>query len=586
MAEKIIYELDVITSPAIGKISEFESALSNINAPGITRLNNEFRKLGASLTGLAGVTKILAAQTPFTRRGTNSAIDQGLIPNFDLRTVRLTDFAKDIEQLREFRQRIADFNRATLRSLFGNINAKNLLGWNGYSSVTDKSDVFWFGGLGTAVNDTYERHQAAESARARYRRRKGKRNPWSDFATESYSVVPRGATYGVVPAVQTSLQRLNAIHFGGEAFGASAGEFGWTPHFSTVGKIVSGFRAFTKVVGFVTKVISPITASIEAIKKVTNALHSFGDSVLRANESWRLLRESHAYGTSMTSLSDAWGRVTQLGGDRASASALWNRWSRERSMLAFGGDGGSLMEAARLFGLNIRGSGEYGFATNDELARNIVKTMSTLTRSQQVAMKNVLGLDDYQFWSMSQGLEFFDELTEKSRTFSQDFAKLFDLDDALFPKAHSKASLEFEGAWAELVRSFEELGAAIGVYLLPVLSDLMHFISKIVQLFTWFLNLPRWVFESLERLVNTITGISASTNDAVASTASENEIRVRLNEAGRNIGRGDRAVVINIGDISLNSLGLPENATPEQIKRRTGEVIWNQLGDALTDNRR
>ena len=163
---------------------------------------------------------------------------------------------------------------------------------------------------------------------------------------------------------------------------------------------------------------------------------------------------------------------------------------------------------------------------------------------------------------------------------------MFDLDDALFPKAHSKASLEFEGAWAELVRSFEELGAAIGVYLLPVLADLMHFISKIVQLFTWFLNLPRWVFESLERLVNTITGISASTNDAVASTASENEIRVRLNESGRNLGRGDRAVVINIGDISLNSLGLPENATPEQIKRRTGEVIWNQLGDALTDNRR
>ena len=86
--------------------------------------------------------------------------------------------------------------------------------------------------------------------------------------------------------------------------------------------------------------------------------------------------------------------------------------------------------------------------------------------------------------------------------------------------------------------------------------------------------------------MNTITGISASTSDAVASTASENEIMVRLNESGRNLGRGDRAVVINIGDISLNSLGLPENATPEQIKRRTGEVIWNQLGDALTDNRR
>ena len=255
-------------------------------------------------------------------------------------------------------------------------------------------------------------------------------------------------------------------------------------------------------------------------------------------------------------------------------------------MLAFGGNGGSLMEAARLFGLNIRGSGEYGFATNDELSRNIVKTMSTLTRSQQVAMKNVLGLDDYHFFAMSNGMKFFDEITEKSRTFSQEFAKLFDLDDSIFPKIHSLNSLEFEGAWSELVRSFEELGAAIGVYLLPVLTELLNFISKIVQLFTWLLNLPRWVFESLERLIQMITGVSASTNDAIGSTPSDNEIRVRMNEASRGVGKGDRAVVINIGDISLNSLGLPENATPEQIRRRTGDVIWNQLGDALTDNRR
>ena len=575
MAEKIIYEIALEgIANALNLIGGLENRLSNVKYGGIVALNKE-------LTKTTSLLHTVAALSPTGTKSYDKSIRIGVSPlSKKLVTAgwmgNLSALGRELQStnvISEIKRAYAEVRNENDRNGVSDILRRMYiprLTWNGGWEANIDADTR------TASEHARERHEYAELKRAGNRA----------FSSRKYDIVPRRATYGVVPATQTALQRLNAIHFGGEAFGARAGEFGWTPHFSTVGKIVSGFRAFTKVVGFVTKVISPITASIEAIKKVTKALHSFGDLVLRANESWRLLRESHAYGTSRTSLSDAWGRVTQLGGDRASASALWNRWSRERSMLAFGGDGGSLMEAARLFGLNIRGSGEYGFATNDELARNIVKTMSTLTRSQQVAMKNVLGLDDYQFWSMSQGLEFFDELTEKSRTFSQKFAKLFDLDDALFPKAHSKASLEFEGAWAELVRSFEELGAAIGVYLLPVLADLMHFISKIVQLFTWFLNLPRWVFESLERLVNTITGISASTNDAVASTASENEIRVRLNESGRNLGRGDRAVVINIGDISLNSLGLPENATPEQIKRRTGEVIWNQLGDALTDNRR
>ena len=575
MAEKIIYEIALEgIANALNLIGGLENRLSNVKYGGIVALNKE-------LTKTTSLLHTVAALSPTGTKSYDKSIRIGVSPlSKKLVTAgwmgNLSALGRELQStnvISEIKRAYAAVRNENDRNGVSDILRRMYiprLTWNGGWEANIDSDTR------TASEHARERHEYAELKRAGNRA----------FSSRQYDIVPRGATYGVVPATQTALQRLNTVHFGGEAFGARAGEFGWTPHFSTVGKIVSGFRAFTKVVGFVTKVISPITASIEAIKKVTKALHSFGDLVLRANESWRLLRESHAYGTSMTSLSDAWGRVTQLGGDRASASALWNRWSRERAMLAFGGDGGSLMEAARLFGLNIRGSGEYGFATNDELARNIVKTMSTLTRSQQVAMKNVLGLDDYQFWSMSQGLEFFDELTEKSRTFSQKFAKLFDLDDALFPKAHSKASLEFEGAWAELVRSFEELGAAIGVYLLPVLADLMHFISKIVQLFTWFLNLPRWVFESLERLVNTITGISASTNDAVASTASENEIRVRLNEAGRNLGRGDRAVVINIGDISLNSLGLPENATPEQIKRRTGDVIWNQLGDALTDNRR
>ena len=575
MAEKIIYEIALEgIANALNLIGGLENRLSNVKYGGIVALNKE-------LTKTTSLLHTVAALSPTGTKSYDKSIRIGVSPlSKKLVTAgwmgNLSALGRELQSTNV----ISEIKRA-----YAAVRSEN--DRNGVSDILRRMYIprlTWNGGW--EANIDADTRTASEHARERHEYAELKRAGNRAFSSRQYDIVPRGATYGVVPATQTALQRLNAIHFGGEAFGARAGEFGWTPHFSTVGKIVSGFRAFTKVVGFVTKVISPITASIEAIKKVTKALHSFGDLVLRANESWRLLRESHAYGTSMTSLSDAWGRVTQLGGDRASASALWNRWSRERAMLAFGGNGGSLMEAARLFGLNIRGSGEYGFATNDELARNIVKTMSTLTRSQQVAMKNVLGLDDYQFWSMSQGLEFFDELTEKSRTFSQKFAKLFDLDDALFPKAHSKASLEFEGAWAELVRSFEELGAAIGVYLLPVLADLMHFISKIVQLFTWFLNLPRWVFESLERLVNTITGISASTNDAVASTASENEIRVRLNESGRNLGRGDRAVVINIGDISLNSLGLPENATPEQIKRRTGEVIWNQLGDALTDNRR
>lgn len=550
MAEKIIYEVEIQGfAEAFNLIGGLENRLTNIKFGAITAINKE---LATTIGSLKEVRKMVTA-------------------GFSANTAPLGRSLQSTSVITEIKRAAASVRReheqAGVKDVLRRLYVPRL-GWNGGWDANIDEDSR------TASEHARERHEYAELKRAGNRA----------FANRQYDIVPRGATYDVVPVEsQTSLQRLDEIH---QRFNAPPPNGSNVVGLSTLGKIVKGFGIFKNIVGVFTKVVSPIMAAITAIKRVTKALHNFGSFVLRANESWRLLRESHAYGTSMSSLSDAWGRITQLGGDRASASALWNRWSRERSMLAFGGDGGSLMEAARLFGLNIRGSGEYGFATNDELARNIVKTMDTLSKSQQVAMKNVLGLDDYHFWAMSNGMDYFNEITEKSRTISQNFARFFELDDSLYPRVHSDASREFEGAWGELVRSFEELGAAIGVYLLPVLTELMKIISKIVQLVTWFLNLPRWVFESLERLLNVISGVSSTTNEEIGKTESQTEIQARLNAASRGIGHGDRAVVINIGDISLNTLGLPNDATPDQIKKRTGEVIWNHLGDALTDNRR
>jgi len=75
------------------------------------------------------------------------------------------------------------------------------------------------------------------------------------------------------------------------------------------------------------------------------------------------------------------------------------------------------MEAARLFGVSIHGSGKYGLATNDEMLRHIARRMGQLDPESQIALANTMGLSPEMFWAMKDGLSNYQNRMFNASTF-------------------------------------------------------------------------------------------------------------------------------------------------------------------------
>lgn len=631
MAERIAYEIAFEgAGQAISQVLGVQSALESLNGTGMGNVTRGILAATSAVNQFKNAVKGIAkVQTPFTSRGTYSAIDLGLVPNIDLNTVSLESFAKNIGELRAMRERTRKFNRGLLQNIFGNIpSGLPRLGWNGFAS-RGNSDFFWRAAFGDSFDiperDTEQRHEKAEKARERFRRKWKKNNPWSD--PETFDIVPVG-NRSVVPRGTTALATLNEKHKYDivntgrvtdpgyidaewsindpswwdknrpsdpkppsffeqmrDAFYKSNSPrslfknlSGMTGAAGTIGKIGMWGMAFSLV-------ISTLAWFGRSLKRAIDSVRNFGEVILQATESWRQLRESHFYGTSMGSLAGQWKAMTFLGGDAASASALWDRLSTDRAMLAYGGNGGRMMEAARLFGVGILGSGEYGYATNDEFMRNVAIEMSKSSKSRQKALANVLGLDPYQFWSVSNGVDYYDYVTNRRTLRGMLRESLYndsDVGKEIFSEESVTAAREFEGAWGEFVVSLKELGGEIGEAILPLLNILLdtlngivQFISMILDPITKFLN---WFF-------NLFSVRHWAEMDAINDTPTSAQISARTQAIGAS-GNEERNVIINMGDISLSNLGLGDDATPEEISDAVANRIFNRLGNHLINGRR
>lgn len=308
---------------------------------------------------------------------------------------------------------------------------------------------------------------------------------------------------------------------------------------------------------------------IGAIKKFVNGLAELGHAL--AETSWRRLRESFAYGTSINSLARAERAMAGIGGDPASASALWGRWAKERSMLAYGGNGGSMMEAARLFGIGITGSGEYGFATQDEFLRNVIDAMTKATPERRNAIAGTLGLTPYQTWAFSHGQAYYDSLGRKSLV--ENIAG-----DELSNKYRTLSSgnaRRFEGAWGEFMESLRELGSTLGDMILPHLTifiDLLEGLCEIINLMLKPLSLIDQFFTNL---------FSARWwQEQIASVPTKEQNAMQM-QAVTNNGKN---IVINVGDLNMSSL--PSDVSSGDSAERYAREIFDRLGELAINDRR
>ena len=401
-------------------------------------------------------------------------------------------------------------------------------------------------------------HEYAERIRAANRAKWGPANEWSAIASE-FPLVPFGDGLGEALNAARKREALNAArkrrilnagraqlsqnnanikNFGNlvASFGGGGGGIG-----GGIGKGLAAIGGASAAFGVIGAVIA---SAIPILIKIAKKIKQFLRSLSKAG--WSNVLESNAFGIRSDELQAQRSAIMRLSGDPASASALMKRLSVDRAMIAYGGSGGSAMEAARLFGVNILGSGEYGFATNSEFMRNVAKRMETLSQSGKVALGNLLGLDKEQMWQVSRGVTEYDKITN-AKTSRQEAYGL----DSIHSDWYKLTAQDAELAYGRWKNALEEFKSVLGEWWNPV-----------AEMFT---NAGASILEWLSKIMSPSYAYSIKSAEAIT--------------------RDGRVANIHIDTISLNSLGLPDSASPEQIREKLTEQILNPLGEALVDDR-
>lgn len=240
--------------------------------------------------------------------------------------------------------------------------------------------------------------------------------------------------------------------------------------------------------------------------------------------------------------------------------------------LGYGGTGGNVMEAARLFGLKIIGSGNYGYATPKELMGNVVDTMSRLDQPGRMMLAKTLGLNDYQYYAVTGGKGRYDTLMNQRTLLGETLGT-----DELYSPTVMKESRFFLGAITQLKESFLELLGVIGEALLPILTILSDLLSGIIQVMSLVLKPIGVVLNSIFKWLNQRWWEENDEIDSSVSTGFGDSYSTTSNAS---------TVNVSIGEISLNSLGLKPNASQEEIRDAVQNAIFDKIGEQLTNDRR
>lgn len=626
MSEKIVYEMGLVgVESVVSKIAQVNAAFSNISIGKLVALEGTLRSIGETLDGL----KKNAIRDVYAPKKLRSLAEE--LANSSTQTHFLNKFltgqffgsgatAVEVSRWLDKRVKINELksrNRAAGAFFgYGKEGMRRMLNetFGGGGQLRLPYYSFLQDGFDTETSPVAEiikqRHNYAEALRMQMKRERERvwdivpykrgdlvpQNPNTALAVlkNKYGIVNTGrvtdpgyidaeswythSTDGFVHGKRPSFfdnLRWAAMQGGnrGTFFRNLASLGGMSGAFGKVGLGVLGFNL----------VMSSLAWFGRNLSRAAMAVNNFGEVILQAREGWRQAREAHFYGTTMGSLAAQWKAIGMIGGDAASASALWNKLSSERAMIGYGGSGGAMMEAARLFGLNILGSGEYGYATNDELMRNVARLMPTLDRSGQIALANTLGLDPHQFWMLSHGEKYYNYLSNQKSLLGLIRSNLNGDDDIgkeIFSQEHTDAARRFEGAWKDFTVAMKEFGGVLGEAILPLLTIIIDFCNGITQVASAMLK----PFASLMNLLNIFSARFWQEEAAMSESPTAGSIGARI--AGISASGGDRAVTLNMGDISLNSLGLPQNATVEQISERLEKSIFDKLGDHLVNDRR
>lgn len=194
--------------------------------------------------------------------------------------------------------------------------------------------------------------------------------------------------------------------------------------------------------------------------KVTTDMAKMGND-------FRLMAQSA--GVSVEAVMTLGNALKAYGGDAASASAVMGGLNQSLQDLRMG-KGGALQDAALLYGLDIRGSGEQGLATADEMLVNIAKRMESLNAQQQIDLGHRLGLDPSTIMLLQGGVK----------------GLMTDMDKARKSNPFDKEAIEnakkFALATIKMNQAFDQVKQVLSSLLLPVFEAVAKALTWIADL--------------------------------------------------------------------------------------------------------
>lgn len=277
-------------------------------------------------------------------------------------------------------------------------------------------------------------------------------------------------------------------------------------------------------------------------------------------------------GNSAFELSNQQKLLRMFGGDAASASAFNAKIATARAMLAYGGSGGALMEAARLFGVGFTGSGEYGFATNREFLNNVARRMGSLGAGGKIALANTVGLSPEMFWAMKDGEEMFQKRMSYSQTFMDKAYgdSIFGLHDT-----ESRAITEsFTVEWGRFLDVLKEFVRVLSTIILPILTGLL-------QTLTFIFNIINAILGPIFKIIGSILNRIVSNNDILSDPSSASNMAISDHDAYRNMldnaNNISNSRSVNIQNVNISTNESLSNSNASSFGRGVGDGVLGKI---------
>ena len=348
------------------------------------------------------------------------------------------------------------------------------------------------------------------------------------------------------------------------------------------GRIMRGIGSFMRLSAGLSALVIPVIALGYAFKKLIGVCQQF---YAVAAENFRLFKMSATMnmlgsGGSANALDAQIKAMRILGGDAASVSTLNAKLSSARAMIGYGGNGGAFMEAARLFGVSIHGSGKYGLATNDEMLRHIARRMGQLDPESQIALANTMGLSPEMFWAMKDGLSNYQNRMFNASTFLDRYSNEGVLDrDGIFGSTSGAfmgaLSEDFVATWGEFVNSMKELGLVLGKALLPALGAILKIVNAIIQAVSYILNLIDsplgWIFRKVAQ------GLDVAFDKRPTDIPSESEMDWQLRGAESDVSEYDNTRIVNINQVTVETNDALTNDNASSFGRSVGSGAMESI---------